>query len=233
MDVPASQGSKQNDDRGRGVLDDLDVLGFEKVYEAAGDDLTRVPWAGLRAHPLLCAWLDDHPAPEGQRALVIACGLGDDAEELRRRGYNVTAFDASPTAIGWCRKRFPDSTVDYHVADLFSLPPAWHQAFDLVVEIHTIQALPPPRHDAVIAAVAQTVAPGGKVVVITFGRPETEEARNGPPWPLRRSELAAFAAEGLREVDGFEDWITDEHLGPDPILRWRIVYERPEAADAR
>lgn len=230
MDVPARQRPERIDDRARGVLDDPAVLGYEQVYESVGDDLTRVPWAALRAHPLLCHWLDDHPAQPGERALVVACGLGDDAEELSRRGYEVTAFDASPTAIAWCRKRFPDSPVDYHVADLFDLPPAWRRAFDLVVEIHTIQALPPPRHGAVIAAVAGTVAPGGKVVVITFGRLETEEPRGGPPFPLLRSELAAFAAEGLREVEAFEDTFTNEHLAPHPLIRWRIVYQRPETS---
>lgn len=220
-------------DRPRGVLDDPDVLRFELVYESVGDDLTNVPWANLRPNPLLVPWLDRHPAAPGTRALVVACGLGDDAEELSRRGYEVTAFDASPTAIGWCRKRFPGSRVDYHVADLFDLPAAWQRASDLVVEINTIQALPPPRHGATIAAVAGTVAPGGHLVVITFGRAEDASATNGPPWPLSKSELSAFAGVGLREVEVSEDTIVIERLDPRFIVRWRLVYARDAGPGTR
>lgn len=213
----------------RRILDDPDALRFEQVYEAAGNDLTQVPWANLRGNPRLVAWLDQHPAPAGQRALVVACGLGDDAEELSRRGYEVTAFDSSPTAIEWCRTRFPNSNVDYHVADLFDLPANWHNRFDLVVEINTIQALPPPRHGATIAAIAGTVAAGGRLVVITFSRDEDEPAEGGPPYPLSRSELAAFAGEGLQEVEATEDTIVHERF-PHPINRLCLTYERPAAS---
>lgn len=209
----------------RRILDDPDALRFEQLYQSVGDDLTNVPWANLRGNPCLVAWLDQHPAPPGQRALVVACGLGDDAEELSRRGYVVTAFDASPTAIAWARKRFPHSDVDFHVADLFDLPPDWSERFDLVVEINTIQALPPPRHGVTMAAIASLVAPGGRLVVITFGRNDDEAAENGPPFPLSRAELASFAGEGLREVEATEDTFVNERLGH-PIVRWCLTYVR-------
>ena len=47
------------------------------------------------------------PAAPGRTALIVACGLGDDAEEVSRRGYRVTAFDLVPAAIEHCRERFP------------------------------------------------------------------------------------------------------------------------------
>src|ERR1700761_8699255 len=115
---------------------------FETIYAQAGDDLSRTPGAGLRPMPALTGWLDRQPPPAGQTALVVACGLGDDAEEVSRRGYRVTAFDLVPAAIAHCRARFPGSAVDYRVADVFALPAAWHQAFDLVVEVRTLQSLP-------------------------------------------------------------------------------------------
>jgi len=65
----------------------------EEIYARAGDDLSSVPWARLAPHPLLMLWLDspdwpgDCPArhADGGEALVIGCGLGDEAEELARR----------------------------------------------------------------------------------------------------------------------------------------------------
>ena len=118
---------------------------FEEIYVQAGRDFTAIPWAALAPHPALVAWLDRRPPPAGDPALIVGCGLGDDAEEAARRGYQVTAFDLSPTAIGDCRDRFPGSAVDYQVADLFQLAAGWAARFALAVEIRTLQSLPLPQ----------------------------------------------------------------------------------------
>ncbi|WP_313934260.1 MULTISPECIES: hypothetical protein [Nostocaceae] len=39
--------------------------------------------------------------------------MGDDAEAPAKLGFEVTAFDISPTAISWCQQWFPDSSVNY------------------------------------------------------------------------------------------------------------------------
>src|SRR5437879_5089096 len=116
---------------------------FNAVYVTANGDTNGVPWADLQPHPLSLTWLKQHSI-QGQRrrALVIGCGLGDDAEELAARGFQVTAFDISPQAIAWCQQRFPDSSVAYQTADLLEAPAIWQQAFDFVLEIYTMQALP-------------------------------------------------------------------------------------------
>jgi hypothetical protein len=89
---------------------DEDIGAFEAMYARADGDATVIPWSHRAPHPLLVAWLDEaaegSPFGSGQ-ALVIASGLGDDAEELARRGWEVTAFDASPTAIAWTERRYP------------------------------------------------------------------------------------------------------------------------------
>jgi 2-polyprenyl-3-methyl-5-hydroxy-6-metoxy-1,4-benzoquinol methylase len=173
---------------------------FEELYASVGDDLDQVPWARLAPNATLVEWLDGR-APGG-RALVVACGFGDDAEELARRGYEVTAFDLSETAIDWCHKRFPESTVDYRVADL--LATEWEQAFDLVVELYTIQSLPPADRRRVLAALAAPVAPGGVLFVRCFTH--SDEVPVGlRPWPVSRAELAWLTGEGLVETSLTED----------------------------
>ena len=77
----------------------------------------------------------------GRRAVVVGAGYGADAEHLAALGYETTAFDISPAAVAAARERYPDSAVDYRVADLLDLPDDLVGAFDLVVEIYTIQAL--------------------------------------------------------------------------------------------
>ncbi|WP_291408404.1 class I SAM-dependent methyltransferase [Actinophytocola sp.] len=180
-----------------------DVAGFEELYASVGEDLDQVPWARMGPNPTLVEWLDTRPAPPG-RALVIACGLGDDAEELARRGHRVTAFDLSETAIGWCRKRFPQSDVDYQVADLLDPPAQWAGAFDLVVELYTIQSLPLGTRPQAVAAVAAPVAAGGALFVRCFARPDDAPV-DVRPWPVSRAELGWFTGEGLTEVSLAED----------------------------
>jgi SAM-dependent methyltransferase len=199
--------------------------GFEEVYALAEGNPDAVPWAALAAHPALVEWLDEQPAALGNRALVVGCGLGDDAEELAARGYAVTAFDLSPTAIDWCRQRFPHSVVNYEVADLFGLQSEWAGAFDLVVEIRTLQSLPPSSRVAAAVALAAMLRLRGRLFVHCLAGRDYERA-NTRPWPVSRTELGAFVDAGLVEVELGED-----HLGRTGELCYRAIYRRPANGD--
>jgi SAM-dependent methyltransferase len=195
---------------------------FEKLYTQADGDTGAISWADLAPNPNLLAWLDrERVAGNGRRALKIGCGLGDDAEELSRRGFLVTAFDVSHTAIDWCRARFPTSTVRYVVHDLLAARPEWDRSFDFVLESYTLQVLPSEVRAAAIPNVARYVAPGGELVVIARGR-GPHDPPGTMPWPLVRDELAGFTRAGLEEVD-FEDFLDAE---TPPVRRFRVHYRR-------
>jgi 2-polyprenyl-3-methyl-5-hydroxy-6-metoxy-1,4-benzoquinol methylase len=173
---------------------------FEVLYAQAQEDPLQIPWAQMTPHPILQDWLNSNNlSAKGKKALVIGCGLGDDAEFLSQLGFSVTAFDISPTAIAWCKKRFPESSVDYLVADLLALDSSWNGKFDLVVESRTIQSLPLEQRREVTGAIAPLVAIQGTLLVITHLR-DTEEPPSGPPWALSESELAQFEELGFQEV---------------------------------
>jgi len=193
---------------------------FEEVYTKANWDGAAVPWANLAPRPDLVEWLNRGQVEgQGKKALVIGCGLGDDAEELAQRGFAVTAFDISETAITWCQKRFPNSRVNYQVADLFNSPPGWHKAFDFVLEYYTIQALPPEICRQTMQAVARHVAPRGTLLVICLGR-DADLFVEGPPWPLSKEMLDIFRELGLIEVD-FEEY----NIRADALIRtFRVQY---------
>ncbi|ALF56319.1 thiopurine S-methyltransferase [Nostoc piscinale CENA21] len=196
---------------------------FEILYAQAEGDVTQIPWAKLTPHPYLQTWLNNHqPFMKGQKALIIGCGLGDDAEALAKLGFDVTAFDISPTAISWCQRRFPDSSVNYVVADLFALPLEWHLAFDFVFECRNIQALPLNVRSAVISAVTSLVKPGGKLLLITRIR-DTEAEPSGPPWSLSDSELQHLESFGLQQV---EKIVFSDHPQEMDIKQVRIEYQR-------
>ena len=195
---------------------------FEALYAESRGDARAISWADQVANPHLLAWLEARAVRgEGRRALVVGCGLGDDAEALSARGFAVTAFDISPTAIAWARRRFPNSAVRYVVADLFHAPEGWARAFDWVVEVYTLQVLPPELRPAAMRAMAAFVAEGGQLLVIARGR-EEQEPRGEMPWPLTRRELDEFVRVGLAEIS-FEEFMDQE---TPPVRRFRALYGR-------
>ncbi|WP_338774215.1 class I SAM-dependent methyltransferase [Nocardia vulneris] len=195
---------------------------FEQLYVAAADGAAIVPWDAADPNALLVDWLERHErADGGMRALVVGCGLGRDAEHLAGLGFRTTAFDISATAIKTARERFPASQVDYTVADLLAPPAAWAGAFDLVVELITVQSMPVSVRAAATTNVAAMVAPGGDLLVIAGIRAD-DEVVDGPPWPLTRAEIDAFAGAGLHSVKV-------EQVAPagrPDFVRWRAVFRR-------
>jgi 2-polyprenyl-6-methoxyphenol hydroxylase-like FAD-dependent oxidoreductase len=189
---------------------------FEELYAAAARGRATVPWDRGQPHPLLVEWTEQGAVRgDGRTALVVGTGLGYDAELLSQLGFKTTAFDVSPTAVQAVRDRFPNSSVSYLTADLLALPPGWKSAFDLVVEIFTIQSLPRRVRDDATAAVRGTVASGGTLLVIASVSDDDDPA--GPPWPLTQSEVEAFATDGLTPI-------LVEEL-PEPH-RWRAEFRR-------
>lgn len=196
---------------------------FEPLYASAEGNPAAIQWADARPNPHLVAWLDRQAiSGNGRSALVVGCGLGDDAEALAQRGFAVVALDVAPTAVAWCRRRFPDSPVRYEVADILDPPAAWFGAFDLVVEIYTLQVLPPEARRAAMARIAACVAAGGTLLVVARGRDEAEDP-GAMPWPLTRAALAGFAALGLAEV-AFEDFADPDEPS---VRRFRAEFRRP------
>lgn len=189
---------------------------FDELYAEGVAGSVGMPWDRSDPQAELAVWWEQHGAglPRG-RAVVVGCGLGADAEFLARQGFTTTAFDVAPTAIEEARRRHPGSSVDYRVESLLDLPADLVGAFDLVVEIFTLQALPDPPRTEAAAAVASLLAPGGTVVLVAF-RAQEGGPMTGPPFPLTPADLAQVAVGGV-ELTGSEQL---------PGPRWRATYRR-------
>lgn len=195
---------------------------FEEFYKEAEGDPAGIPWGDLEPNQYLADWARQYDLKgDGRTALVVGCGLGDDAQFLRELGFHVTAFDISPTAIEWAKKLYPDGGIRFLAADLFDPPAEWRDAFDFVLEVYTIQPLPLEMRTATIDAIASFVKPEGRLLVVTRGRDDDDEPEQ-LPWPVSRRDLSRFETHGMVQRS-FTKLASLEEDEPD---RFVVLYER-------
>jgi 2-polyprenyl-3-methyl-5-hydroxy-6-metoxy-1,4-benzoquinol methylase len=187
---------------------------FDELYKNNKESHENIPWARQAVNPLLQSYLDEEAVHQG-KALVIGCGLGDDAIALAEAGYAVTAIDVSQTALDLAKKRFPDANITFKKQDIFE----YDEVFDFVFEAFTIQSLPIEFREKMIKAVANTIAKGAKLLLVAHKR---EEEFEGPPWPLTQEEVDRFKKEGLTELS--QQIHTEESKISN--TRFRVLYEK-------
>lgn len=179
---------------------------FDRLYGAAQHGDAVIPWDRGQAHPLLVEWATARELKgAGRSALVVGGGPGHDAEFISELGFDTVAFDVAESAVEAARRRFPGSSVRYRTADLLEPPAEWQRAFDLVIESYTVQSLPAEYRQRATTNVAELVASDGTLLVIAAVRADHVAGPDpagevGPPWPLSRAEVDAFAADGVRPV---------------------------------
>lgn len=167
---------------------------FEELWSAAARDELDTPWSRDDPYPPVADLLAEQGPGAGRRAVVVGAGLGADAEALAAAGWDTTAFDVSASAVDLARGRHPGSAVTYRVADLLDLPAELRHAFDLVLEVFTVQALPPSVRREAVAGVRELLAPGGTLLAVQIAREPGESGDDGPPWLLDDEEMHVFAS---------------------------------------
>lgn len=164
---------------------------FESIYKNAKGNHANVFWADLEPSPYLIQWLEENPISENKKAIVIGCGVGDDCEALSQFGYKVIGFDISPSAIQLCQDRYPNSEVNYVVANLFNTPENWIEAFDIVYECNTIQVLPGKYCIQARKNISSLLSKGGHLLVSCRSRDKGKQL-DDIPLPLDKNEMDAF-----------------------------------------
>lgn len=208
---------------------------FDALYLEADGNNEHISWADLLPNRFFCEWAEKTSLKgDGRKALVVGCGLGDDAKYLYDLGFKVTAFDISPTAIEWAKRLHKDTDIQFETADLLQPPEAWLAknnpsaitcgtgGFDFVLEVYTIQPLPLEMRPKVIDAIAAFVAPASELVVVTRGREDDEEPVE-LPWALSRKDLSRFDENGLTQTH-FEEMLDETEESPVP--RFVVRYSK-------
>lgn len=119
--------------------------------------------------------------PSGS-ALDLGSGQGRNALWLAEVGHHVTGLDLSPVAVDQARAAAAERGLDarFEAVDLKSWDPAG-DVWDLVV-LSYLQLDEPVRR-LVHAKAAQSVAPGGRLVLVAHHRDNLEGGVGGPPTP--------------------------------------------------
>lgn len=173
---------------------------FEELWSSAARGEVDTPWARTEPMPVVAQHLATTRAGAGRRAVVVGVGLGADAQAAAAHGWDTVAFDISPSAIDLVTARYPDSPVDFRVADLLDLPADLRGAFDLVIEVFTVQAMPPTVREQASAGLRALLRPGGEMLAVQAIRADGAPYPEEPPWPLDEREMRALAGDDVELV---------------------------------
>ena len=173
--------------RAKSAVNDEPIEWFDQLYGMANRDPAIIPWARMTPNQIMMNWVEENCSIGN--ALVIGCGLGDDAVGLENIGFNVTAFDISEHCVDWCKERFPNSKVQWLVGDILDPKQEWYGNFDLIVEIHILQAIPDGGiREKAAEQMPKLLADNGKMLCI--GRlDDGRQTIQPPPWPLKQAWL--------------------------------------------
>jgi len=106
----------------------------------------------------------------GSTVLDVGCGGGILSEALALAGANVSAIDLAPELIDIAKLHALESgaTVDYKVQAVEALAAERPGAFDAVTCMELLEHVPNPQ--AIVAACARALKPGGRLFVSTINR---------------------------------------------------------------
>ncbi|MGN6793959.1 MAG: class I SAM-dependent methyltransferase [Streptosporangiaceae bacterium] len=151
-------------------------------YDSFADELARYTAAreerGVAADGLLREMLELLGDVTGLRVLDAACGDGYLTRVLADRGARVTGIDIGPRLIERARRRDPDGSIDYRVADLSKAMRGEAGAYDVVASFLALNDV--IEYRGFIATIADLLRPGGRLV-IAFNSPYGAVIRGNVP----------------------------------------------------
>ena len=159
------------------------------MHDRSDADAMRVVWDeryseagqlwGLEPNRFLVEVAED--LPRGS-VLDLGCGQGRNSVWLASRGFEVTGLDLSPVAVEQGARFAKDVGVDveFAAADITTWRPEG-RTWDVVLlsYIH----LPEAGRMKVHATAVESLAPGGRVIVIAHHLDNLEHGVGGPPYP--------------------------------------------------
>jgi SAM-dependent methyltransferase len=129
----------------------------------------------------------------GKDLLEIGCGRGGGAELTSRvlGARSVTAVDLTASSIKWCRRRWTDSGIRFHIGDAQNLP-LGDSCFDVVLNVESSHTY--PQCERFLAEAFRVLRPGGQLLLA--------DLRVADKMPLLRQQIldAGFVIEEEHDI---------------------------------
>ncbi|WP_372609527.1 bifunctional 2-polyprenyl-6-hydroxyphenol methylase/3-demethylubiquinol 3-O-methyltransferase UbiG [Halomonas sp.] len=150
-------------------VDPLEIAKFEALSERWWDpDGEFKPLHDI--NPLRLDFIDARAGLAGRRVLDVGCGGGLLAEEMARRGADVTGIDLGEAPLAAARLHASETGVelDYRCLSVEAMAEASPDSFDVVTCLEMLEHVPDPG--SVVDACARLVKPGGQLFFSTLNR---------------------------------------------------------------
>jgi 2-polyprenyl-3-methyl-5-hydroxy-6-metoxy-1,4-benzoquinol methylase len=132
---------------------------FTEAYAAYTDQREA---GGIEGDPILLDLLALLGDIEGRQVLDAGCGDGYLSRVLAARGAHVTGMDMGPRLIAMARRRDPNGTIEYRVADLSEPMPESVNRFDVIASNLVLNDV--ENYRGLAATLASLLKPGGRMV---------------------------------------------------------------------
>ena len=159
-------------------------------------------------NPVRLEFIATRAALAGRGVLDVGCGGGLLTESLARAGAEVTGIDLAPGMIEVARLHAAESglAIDYRVASAEELAQQCAGRFAVVTCMEMLEHVPDPA--AMVATLAQLLAPGGSLFVSTINR------------NLKSFLLAIVGAEYLLRIIPRGTHEYERLIVPSELARW-------------
>ena len=121
-------------------------------------------------NPLRLSYIQQRCTLEEKQVIDIGCGGGILSEALAQSGAKVTAIDMGESALNVAKLHALEAelSIDYQLSTAEAIVKAKPEQFDVITCLEMLEHVPDP--DAIIAACARLVKPGGHLFFSTLNR---------------------------------------------------------------
>lgn len=135
-------------------------------------------------------------APAGGTVIVPGCGRGEDALQLAREGYEVSAVDWAETAVNEVRVRArrEELPMEALCSSAWEIPGTWESTFDVWFEHTFFCAIDPSERERYVEQVLRMLKEDGQLVGAFFVTKDPNQRslqpdNDGPPFTATEEEL--------------------------------------------
>ena len=139
---------------------------YEERYKTAHEH--GVSWSSDRPSPIVLDVLRRYGLRVDRAVLEIGCGEGRDAKAVLAEGCDLTATDASPEAISYCRSKMPEYASRFRVLDCLTEDPG--RRYDFIYAVAVVHMLlPDADRDGFYRFIFDHLEDGGLGLICTRG----------------------------------------------------------------